>query len=229
MALPRIAVTACAAHRRADYLDAVRAGGGDPVVVGFEDGLTALAGADGVLLTGGTDVDPARYGQAAHPTTATPDRDRDAFEIAVVAHVTATGLPTLGICRGLQLLNVARGGSLVQDIPALRPSSGLHEDAPTLDTLVHPLRVRPGTRLAAIAATAPAGTWDAVNSRHHQAVDQLGTGLVLSADAPDGVVEGLEDPAHPFLVAVQFHPENFWRDGRFRGLFEALTAAALRR
>lgn len=226
---PRIAVTACAAHKQADYLDAVASGGGDPFVVSHADGLAALTGCAGLLLTGGSDVDPARYGQPPHPETEAPDPARDAFELAVVAQASASGLPTLAICRGLQVLNVARGGTLVQDIRTERPAAGLHVDDTTPQTLVHPLTVEPGTLLARVLCAAPAEEWKLVNSRHHQAIDRLGTGLLVSATASDGIVEAVEDPAHPFLLAVQFHPENFWRTGQFRCLFDALTRAAGRR
>ena len=223
---PRIAVTACAAHKRADYLDSVRAGGGEPVVVDYLGGLAALSGMDGVLLTGGADIDPARFGQSPHPRTNAPEPERDAFELAVCGHASATGLPTLAICRGLQVLNVARGGTLIQDIPSERPAAGVHDDAPRLDTLVHPIAVEPGSLLARVVATgAPEDAGD-VNSRHHQAIDRLGAGLRVAATAPDGIIEAVDDPAHPFLLAVQFHPENFWMSGRFRCLFEALTRAA---
>ncbi len=225
---PRIAVTACAAQKQADYLDAVAAAGGDPVVISHVDGPAALAGFSGLLLTGGSDVDPARYGQPPHPDTNAPDPDRDAFELAVVAQASASGLPTLAICRGLQVLNVARGGTLVQDIPSERPAAGVHDDDTTPQTLVHPLVVAPGTLFARVLQAATAGEATLVNSRHHQAIDRLGAGLTISATAPDGIVEALEDAAHPFLLAVQFHPENFWRTGQFRCLFEALTRAANR-
>jgi len=225
-ARPRIAVTACAAHKQADYLDAVRAGGGDPFVVGHAGSLAALDGCAGLLLTGGDDIEPARYGQSPHPATDAPDPDRDAFELAAIAHASASGVPTLAICRGLQVLNVARGGTLVQDIPSDRPSPVVHVDDATPQTLAHPLAVMPGTRLARILSAAAADEFSLVNSRHHQAIDRLGTGLTISATAPDGIVEAVEDPAHPFLLAVQFHPENFWRTGQFRCLFEALTRAA---
>lgn len=223
---PRIAVTACAAHKQADYLDAVRAGGGDPFVVDFRGGLEALAGADGVLLTGGVDVDPGRYGQMAHPATNPPEPERDAFELAVCDAVSTRGLPALAICRGLQVLNVARGGTLVQDVPSLRPGGVTHEDDATPQTLAHPLTVEPDTLLARVLSAARADEWALVNSRHHQAIDRLGTGLLVAATAPDGIVEAVEDPAHAFLLAVQFHPENFWRTGQFRCLFAALTRAA---
>lgn len=226
---PRIAVTACAAHKQADYLDAVAAGGGDPFVVDWRAGIAALRDAHGVVLTGGVDVDPARYGQPPHPATDAPEPERDAFELALCAEVTAAGISTLAICRGLQVLNVARGGTLVQDLPTERPTSTLHDDDTTPQTIAHPLTVQPGTLLARVLSAAPEAEHPRVNSRHHQAIDRLGTGLIVSATAPDGIVEGAEDPAHPFLLAVQFHPENFWRTGQFRCLFEALARTAAKR
>lgn len=226
MPAPRIAVTACAAHKQADYLDAVRAGGGDPFVVSFREGLAGLHGAAGILLTGGVDIDPSRYGQPPHPLTNPPELERDAFELAVCAEASAAGIPTLAICRGLQVLNVARGGTLIQDLPSERPSPTVHDDDTTPQTLAHSLDVVPSTLLARVLGSEPATRVSVVNSRHHQAIDRVGAGLTVSATAPDGIVEAVEDPGHPFLLAVQFHPENFWRTGEFRSLFEVLTRAA---
>ena len=226
---PRIAVTACALHRQQDYLEAVRAGGGDPVVVHPAGGLAALASCAGILITGGDDVDPARYGETPHPATGPADGARDAFELEVARHASTHGIPLLAICRGLQVVNVSRGGTLVQDIPSLRPHAGLHHEAPTLDALAHPIAVTPGSRLAALLAGESNEPDVHVNSRHHQAIGRLGADLVVTATAPDGIVEAIEDPAHPFLLAVQFHPENFWKSGRFRALFTALSQAAARR
>ena len=223
---PRIAVTACAAHRQQDYLDAVRAGGGDPVVVDHTGGLAALTACTGILITGGDDVDPARYGESPHPATGAPDGPRDAFELEVARHASTRGTPLLAICRGIQVVNVSRGGTLVQDIPSHRPQTGARHEAPTLDTLAHRILIAPGSRLAALLAAGADGPDVRVNSRHHQALGRIGADLAVTATAPDGVVEAIEDPSHPFLLAVQFHPENFWRDGRFRALFTALSQAA---
>lgn len=225
---PRIAVTACAVHRQQDYLEAVRAGGGEAVLVDHSGGIAALASCAGILITGGDDIDPARYGETPHPAAGAPDRPRDAFELDVARHASTHGVPLLAICRGLQVVNVSRGGTLVQDIPSLRPQAGVHHEAPTLDALAHPILAAPGSRIAALLAADTDGPDVHVNSRHHQAIGRLGMDLVVTANAPDGIVEAIEDPAHPFLLAVQFHPENFWKSGRFRALFAALSQAAAR-
>jgi putative glutamine amidotransferase len=181
-----------------------------------------------VLLTGGADVDPALYADAPHPTTRI-DKERDAFEIPLSREALARDTPLFAICRGIQVLNVAAGGTLIQDIPSTVSSSVDHAVANVPDTTAHPIAVTPGTRLAAAldrtlnVATCP------VNSRHHQSVRSVAPSFVVSATSPDGVIEAIERPDRAFCVGVQWHPENFWRTGEFAQLFEAFVNASQRR
>lgn len=223
--MPIIAVTAC--RRPDDYRRAVIDAGGTPRVIDASmDLATALDGVGGVVLTGGDDVAPALYGEAPHPTVVEVEAGRDAFEIAVTIDARRRGLPVLGICRGVQVMNVACGGSLIQDIPSHVPGTAEHSlDVPphTAASLAHEIRIEPGTRLAHVLGEAKARE---VNSRHHQAVKAVAPGFRVSAVAPDGVVEAIEDPAARFCLGVQWHPENFWRTGEFRSLFLAFVQAA---
>ena len=216
-----VAITPCKKPR--DYEAAVRRAGATarPLTVD-EPTASALDGVDGLLLTGGDDVDPALYGEAPHPSYDVSEPGRDAFEIDLVRRALAADLPVLAICRGLQVLNVALGGTLIQDIPS-EPAPLLAHDAqgpPT--TLAHTVAVAPGSCLAALIG--PDDT-RAVNSRHHQAVRALGEGLVVTATSPDGVIEAAEVPAARFCVGVQWHPENFHSTGEFAALFEGFVRA----
>ena len=212
---------------RHTYADAVSGAGGVPVLLPpmpaeCMDRLLPLL--DGVLLPGGLDVEPARYAEAAHPTVRV-DTVLDDLDLRVAAWALDRGVPTLGICRGQQLLNVALGGSLIQDLP----SEGLiHPQAPRLGPrggLAHPIELAPGSRLAEILGV----TSLEVNSRHHQAVRRLGRGLRAVAWAPDGVVEGVESVDHPWLLAVQFHPEDLLGFHEpSRRLLDAFVAACAR-
>jgi putative glutamine amidotransferase len=193
-----------------------------------DDPATVLAEVDGVLLTGGLDVDPAQYGEAPHPATeAAPDRDK--FEIPLSRGAVAQNVPLFAICRGVQVLNVAGGGTLVQDIPTAVESQLAHAVNVPKDQIAHSVRVMPGTQLAeALGASADLETCD-VNSRHHQAVGRLAPAFVASAVSPDGIVEAIERPGASFCVGVQWHPENFWRTGEFDGLFRSFIEAASKR
>jgi putative glutamine amidotransferase len=219
--MPIIAITPCKKPR--DYDAAVRRAGATPKPLSLDDPTaTALDGVDGLLLTGGDDVDPAIYGEAPHPTYDLSEPGRDAFEIDLVRRALDADLPVLAICRGLQVLNVALGGTLIQDIPS-EPASMLQHDAegaPT--TLAHTVSVTPGSCLAALVG--PDGT-RAVNSRHHQSIRALGEGLVVTGTSPDGVIEAAEVPSARFCVGVQWHPENFHATGEFGRLFEGFVAA----
>jgi putative glutamine amidotransferase len=194
------------------YAAALRSVRVEPVLISPET-PRSLAGLDGLLVSGGSDVDPARYGQARDPESSEPDQERDELEAALIGEALEAGLPLLAICRGLQLLNVFRGGSLRQHVES-------HRQKGVVDA--HSVTIVAGTRLASILGT---GTIP-VNSRHHQTVDRLGEGLVVSATAPDGVVEALEDPLQRFAIAVQWHPEERIDAGAHdRMLFEAFAAA----
>jgi putative glutamine amidotransferase len=182
---------------------------------------------DGLVLTGGGDVDPVFYREERHPSVEDAEPGRDEFELDLARRAMEADLPLLAICRGAQVLNVAAGGTLVQDIPSAVSTDLAHSVAtpPTADC--HDITVARGSRLAAALGPAVAASCTCrVNSRHHQSVGRLGAGLVASATAPDGVVEAIEAPAARFCVGVQWHPENFWRSGEFTPLFEAFVASA---
>lgn len=224
---PVIGITPCG--RIDDYVESVKRAGGEPrILSNHDDPDRVLREVDGLLLTGGLDVDPALYGETPHPTTeAAPERDR--FEIPLSRGALAGDLPLLAICRGVQVLNVAAGGTLVQDIPSGVTSDLSHSINVPKDHFAHPIRVTPGTRLAeALGAAANLETCD-VNSRHHQSVARVAPEFVTSAVSPDGVVEAIERPGATFCLGVQWHPENFWRAGTFGGLFEKFVEAARRR
>jgi putative glutamine amidotransferase len=224
MPKPRIGITPCS--RVDDYVESVTRAGAEPVVLSNHDDPSAvLDRVDGVLLTGGLDVDPALYGEAPHPTTElAPERDR--FEIPLSRAAVERDVPVFAICRGVQVLNVAAGGTLVQDIPSAIPSDLLHAIDVPKDCLAHPVRVVRGTRLAAALGAKTRLETCSVNSRHHQAVGAVAPSFVVSATSPDGVIEAIERPGASFCVGVQWHPENFWRTGEFSGLFAAFVEAA---
>ena len=180
----------------------------------------------GLLLTGGEDVDPARYGALAHPTTGAPNVLRDATELALLAVARARRLPVLAVCRGIQLVNVAMGGTLIQDIPSQRPSSIEHDQAADRAARAHAVSIAPTSLLEAATGTNEMQ----VNSYHHQAVDKLASGLKVVATAPDGLIEAAEvdDPAW-WLIAVQWHPEDLTTDAKAwdRGIFRAFAERVL--
>ena len=186
----------------------------------------ALDGLDALVLTGGGDVDPQLYGEVPHATFSAAEPGRDAFELALVRLALGRGLPLLAICRGIQVLNVAAGGSLVQDIDSEMPGALPHRVDASPSTIAHEVWVTSGSVLAAVMAERIEGDALMVNSRHHQAVKKIAPGFVVSATAPDGVIEAIERPDLPFCLGVQWHPENFWRTGEFRALFEALLKVA---
>src|SRR5260370_22891975 len=205
---------------------------GSLIEAGFERGEIEIAEPgtgrdgrfDGMVLGGGCDVDPRRYGEATRADVGVElDEGRDTTDFALFQKASDTGVPILGICRGLQVINVARGGTLVQDIPSEGPSSLAHQKPPRQKTrLDHDVEVRPGTRLARIAGRPEI----AVNSRHHQAVGEPALGLRISASAPDGLIEGIESAeSEGWLVAVQWHPENLAGDPVSRNLFGEFARA----
>lgn len=183
---------------------------------------------DGVFLTGGVDVDPARYGEAKHPLCGTTDPDRDAVEMMLLEHALANDRPVLAVCRGLQILNVARGGTLYQDVTAQVPAALKHDHFPTPAQpsrayLAHDITVTPNTRLGELLGDSVVP----VNSMHHQAIKDLGRGLRASAFAPDGIIEGIEGTNGQFIVAVQWHPEELAESQPgMRRLFTSFVEAA---
>ncbi len=176
-----------------------------------------------MLLSGGADVDPALYGQKPHPKLRHVDRRRDDFELALVREALRRDRPLLAICRGQQVLNVAMGGTLLQDIPSELGVVADHDAPGERTSRPHAVEVLAHTRLRAILDRDELD----VNSIHHQAVDRLGDGLEVSARSPvDGVIEGLEVPGSRFVVAVQWHPESFWdQPDSFQRLFDAHAEA----
>jgi gamma-glutamyl-gamma-aminobutyrate hydrolase PuuD len=171
---------------------------------------------DGLMLTGGSDLDPSLFGAEAHPETLRPDPARDHFEIGLLEAAAASGLPVLAICRGIQVVNVWRGGTLHQHLPDIGADPD-HLGEPGVYGS-HRVRVESSSRLGAILG---APVLD-VPTHHHQAVDRIGAGLHACGWSSDGVVEALEDPDARYLVAVQWHPEM----GDDPSLFESLVAAA---
>jgi putative glutamine amidotransferase len=212
-----------------DYLESVRRAGGEPVevVVDSEAPEQILARVDALLLTGGGDVDPKLYGETRHDTFQAAETGRDDFEIALARAAVAKGIPLLAICRGMQVLNVAMGGTLVQDIPTQVTGALDHSVPQPRHHIAHEVWVAKGSQLATLLADhMEDGETCHVNSRHHQSVKQAANGFEVTATSPDGVIEAMEKPGGPFCVAVQWHPENFWRTGEFRELFQGLVQAA---
>jgi putative glutamine amidotransferase len=197
-----------------------------PLDPSMGDADSVVDGLDALVLTGGEDVDPRFYGEAPHLTFEAAEPGRDQFELALARAALDRGLPLLAICRGVQVLNVAAGGSLVQDIGSDVPGALVHQVDTTPSTIAHEVWVAAGSKLATLMADRLEGDALMVNSRHHQAVRKLAPGFVASATAPDGVIEAIERPDLPFCVGVQWHPENFWRTGEFRALFEGLLKVA---
>jgi gamma-glutamyl-gamma-aminobutyrate hydrolase PuuD len=200
-----------------DYVDAVERAGGRPVLIPpSEDGVgETLDALDGIVFSGGADVEPSRYGADPHPETDAPQERRDAGEMALLEAALHRDMPTLAICRGFQLLNVARGGNLVQHLPD-DVGSDEHKRIPGVFAQ-HPVQVRDGSRLAAMV-----GGRSDVTSHHHQGIGLVGEGLVETAWADDGTLEAVEDPTLRFAVGVQWHPEA----GEDEALFEGLVREA---
>jgi putative glutamine amidotransferase len=227
--MPVIAISNC--RKLEDYRQSILHAGGEVRVVDASIRVAeALAGADGLLLTGGGDVESSRYGEAPHPATEDVDPARDEFEIGLIAEARRRDLPIFGICRGAQVLNIAAGGTLVQDIPseisgALNHSLDVPQHQPY--DLAHEVWIEKDSLLAQLMAERLVGSDTCeVNSRHHQAVKAVAPGFRVAATAPDGVIEAIEDPSLRFCLGVEWHPENFWRTGEFRPLFEGFVEAA---
>ena len=226
---PVIGITRCS--RMDDYVRSVEQAGGRPRVLEMsESPRKVVSEVDGLLLTGGGDVDPVFYGEERHPTIEDAEPGRDEFEIDLARRALSADLPVLAICRGAQVLNVAAGGSLVQDIDASVQRPLTHAIREPRDAHAHDVSVTAGSRLERALGPAVDGARTCrVNSRHHQSVARLGEGLVPSATAADGVVEAIEKPDARFCLGVQWHPENFCRTGEFSPLFTAFIESARRR
>jgi putative glutamine amidotransferase len=201
------------------YVDAIEAAGGRPLIVppspdAVEETLDAL---DALLFSGGADLDPASYGAEAHPTTNDVRPERDSAELALLEAALARDMPVLAVCRGSQVLNVARGGDLVQHLPEVVGHEG-HKQSPGVFA-DHDVEVLPDTKLHGVI-----GDHAPVKSHHHQGYGQLGAGLRESARADDGTVEAIEDPSRRFALGVLWHPE----EGEDAALFRALVEEAAR-
>lgn len=212
----------------AAYVRALEAAGLVPLVLpplNAAHAARTLDAVSGLVLTGGEDVAPWRYGEPAHGALGTVNEARDAFELAVIAAAHERGLPTLAICRGIQVLNVALGGTLVQDIPSQCPAALPHAPGEGRAARVHEIAIEPSTRLAdALAAERLT-----VNSAHHQSIARVADGLRVTARAPDGIVEGVEWHADDWWVlGVQWHPEELIETPEpwDRGLFASFAARA---
>lgn len=215
-----------------DYVRAILAADGVPVgiPVGLEreerERLRQVL--DGVLFPGGGDIAPRHYGQEAHPRLGSLEESRDELELPLASEALEHDLPVLGICRGIQVLAVAAGGTLYQDLPSQLAEVLPHQvSRQGKDHLAHAITVEPASVLGRVTGR---DTLD-VNSRHHQAVMDVPRGFVITARAPDGVIEAMELPSHPFAVGIQCHPENTWNSTAkdFAGLFQAFVRAAARR
>jgi putative glutamine amidotransferase len=210
-----------------DYVDTVRRAGGIPVLLPpgelYQDEL--LQWLDGLILSGGGDVEPEHYQGENHEAIEYVDPGRDSSEIKLAQMIVETDLPTLNICRGAQVLNVALGGTLIEHLPDEVGDEIEHRTTPPGYTY-HPITVEAGSRLAAIIGQAEVTS----NSWHHQAVRQLAPGLKAIAFAPDGTIEAVEMPNHPWLIAVQWHPESLAaNDPAHQRIFDALVEAASQR
>jgi putative glutamine amidotransferase len=209
---------------RPEYVRAVEKAGGLAIVLAPgrpEDAGPLLDRVQALVLSGGSDIDPSLYGEDRHAQVTQVFRERDEFELALCGEALKRDLPLLAICRGCQVLNVASGGTLVQDIPFQLTRAVDHDPEQERWETAHDVTVLPGTKLREILGRERV----AVNSFHHQAVKQLGRSLAVSArSTEDGVVEGIEATDRRFAIGVQWHPESYWnRDDSFQSLFEALV------
>jgi putative glutamine amidotransferase len=210
------------------YFEGVNLAGGTAVLlppqpVDADIAERVLDGLDGLIITGGRDIDPGAYGQQPHAATdeaVAENRQRDALEFALLRAAVRRGMPVLGICRGAQVLNVALGGTLHQHLPDVLGHTHHQQGNAVFST--SPIRTAPGTRVAALI-----GESSDAQCYHHQAIDKLGEGLIVSAQDADGVIEAVEIPGENFVLAVQWHPEERLDDLRlFAGVVEAAAAYA---
>ena len=203
------------------YTQAIEKAGGLPLAIPYKTDLSLIPQyvdlLDGILFTGGDDLDPALYGQSWHPNAGHIDPDRQTFELALLAEVEKRRLPALCICLGCQLLNISRGGTLHQFIPDL---AGKQEHRKVGEVLLrHPVTLEPDSQLGKAIGQREISA----NTYHKQAVDRVGTGLRIVATSPDGIIEGLEDPTFPLLVAVQWHPERLMDEAAHLAPFKLLV------
>jgi putative glutamine amidotransferase len=230
MSLPVIGITTYGRDDRdrysapVDYCDAVLRAGGLPLLIppGSPHPERYLDALDGVILAGGGDIDPEIYGGNAHETIYSVDRARDALELALARELLRREQPVFGICRGMQVINVALGGTLIEHLPEEVGENVVHRGPPRTPT-PHPVTLKAGSRLAGIAGA----TELAPLSWHHQAIRVVAPGLEVVGQAPDGTIEAIEAISHPWLIAVQWHPElSAATDRGQQAMFDALVAAA---
>ena len=212
------------------YIMAVEASGGAPLMVppGLDEASmrAIFERLDGLVLSGGGDVDPSYYGESPHTALTEVNAERDRLDLSLARQAVEADKPVIGICRGVQVLNVALGGSLVQDIPTQQPDSLPHSfDGARVarDYTAHPVRIESGSLLREVMGVDEAG----VNSWHHQSLKYIATGLAVVAQSPDGVIETVEMPGRRFVIGVQWHPEWLYdRQPEMKRIFEALVQAA---
>jgi putative glutamine amidotransferase len=209
-----------------DYVTSVALAGGLPLLIPFGVDHTLITqyvdAVDGIVFTGGNDLDPSLYGETRHPNAIPIDPARQNFELALMKEVESRRIPALGVCLGSQLMNVYRGGSLIQFLPDRDGDDKLEHRRLDDPTRRHKVSINPDSNLAKIVGT----TEVVANTRHKQAIRQPGRGLRVVATAPDGVIEGIEDPTLPMFMAVQWHPENLFEDPAHLRLFRHLTEKA---
>ncbi len=213
-----------------DYSQAIRFWGGAPVLIPVAQGRETLQAIlrrlDGLILSGGPDVNPKFYGEQPLPGLEEIDEDLDRMELEAARMAFESNLPILAICRGIQVLNVSQGGTLYQDIPTQVRESILHTQKADKKTTTHATRIEPKTLLSRIVGRKE--IW--VNGKHHQAVKDVARGFVVSGRATDDVVEAMEHPSRRFVIGVQWHPEGNWKGDLYsRRLFRAFVRAAQRR
>jgi len=211
-----------------EYVAAVEEAGGIAVTLPAQPKAVPelIAGLDALILTGGKDIDPVHYGQPLHPATHGIDPDRDRFELDLTRMAVERGLPLLGICRGIQVLNVALGGTLIQDIPAQVLAALVHQSPDDAPIATHHVRLQPNSRLAALIQCTDLLT----NSGHHQAIQSLSPALRAVGWSQDDVVEAVESTNQAFVIGVQWHPELLFRDAApHRRLFVGLVEACVNR
>jgi putative glutamine amidotransferase len=233
-ATPRSEIQTVVTGCDVDYIEAVVRAGGVPLLAPTTANRSAVEAivastldrVDGVLLTGGGDILSLAYGEEPHPRLNYQDPARDEIEFAFARQAVERGLPVLGVCRGIQVLNVALGGTLIQDIPTQVPNACQHYATPIAATVIHTVEVTRDSLMARVVGLERLP----VNSYHHQAVKDLGRGLKVNMVAPDGVVEGVESSEGKPILAVQFHPEELAaNDSRMQSLFGWLVEVSARR
>ena len=211
-----------------NYIRAIEEFGGIPLILYPGISEDAYTDINGLLLTGGTDIDPSYYGEEAHETTDI-EADRDRLELPLCERAIKEDLPVFGICRGIQIMNVARMSSLYQDIPSQFTDHLTHKIVENMDDAWHDIKIQPGSLLNQITGDHVVE----VNSRHHQALKVIGEGFTVAAQSKDGIIEAIEDGSKQFMLGVQYHPERMFKEPSSKELkehaarlFEAFIAAA---